>query len=234
MDFAQVKDIKITEGNVIKIVDSANRILWQKSSVTPTTKNVILTFTSTADTTVNVYYTESSYNSSTPDMTISLTANQKKTTDTGKEEIYKFTFTSPESITEAGVTGTLLTCKELFSSCMYLSTLDLTKLNTSKVTDMSKMFYITYSLTSLDVSSWDTSNVTTMSNMFEGSWIQTLDVSAWNTNNVENMDNMFNSADKLTTIGAVDTASGWQHKPNSFRGMFTWAMKISPKPSWWP
>ena len=54
----------------------------------------------------------------------------------------------------------------MFSSCSNLTSLDVSKFDTSKVTNMERMFYGCRSLTSLDVSKFDTSQVTNMSDMF--------------------------------------------------------------------
>ena len=77
-------------------------------------------------------------------------------------------------------------------------------LDTSKVTDMSFMFFYqstTSKLTSLDVSSFDTSNVTDMSWMFSSlREITNLDVSHFNTSKVIDMSSMFYCTSKLTTL----------------------------------
>ena len=75
------------------------------------------------------------------------------------------------------------------------------KLNTSNVTNMSRMFYNCYNLTLLDLSNWDTSNVTNMNNMFYNcSKLTTLDVSNWDTNNVTNMCSMFEDCNRLKSL----------------------------------
>ncbi len=80
-------------------------------------------------------------------------------------------------------------------------TMNLAKLDTSRVTNMSYMFFDCSSLTNLDVSNFDTSKVTNMSWMFDGcSLLTSLDVSNFNTNNVTNMDSMFWSCSKLTNL----------------------------------
>jgi surface protein len=59
---------------------------------------------------------------------------------------------------------------------------------------MSGMFYDCSSLLSLpDISKWDTSNVSDMSCMFSGckQLLSLPDISKWNTSNVTNMRNMF-------------------------------------------
>lgn len=79
--------------------------------------------------------------------------------------------------------------------------IDTSKLDTSRVTDMSYMFYETSNLRSLDVSSWDTSKVKNMSNMFaQASGLTSLNVSNWDTRNVRNMLSMFRDASSLTSL----------------------------------
>ena len=51
----------------------------------------------------------------------------------------------------------------MFSLCNRLTSLDVSKFDTSNVTDMNFMFFCCSSLTSLDVSKFDTSKVTNMS-----------------------------------------------------------------------
>ena len=78
--------------------------------------------------------------------------------------------------------------------------IDLSTLNTSKVTDMSGMFYDD-SISSLDLSSFDTSNVENMSEMFYGmNIISTLDVSNFNTSKVKDMSYMFENVRKVTEL----------------------------------
>ena len=73
--------------------------------------------------------------------------------------------------------------------------------NTSKVTDMSIMFYDCRGLTSLDVSNFDTSNVTDMSYMFDNcNSLTSLDLRNFNTSNVNNMSLMFTNCRSLTSL----------------------------------
>ena len=71
---------------------------------------------------------------------------------------------------------------------------------TSEVTYMSSMFYNASSLTSLDASNWDTSKVTDMSGMFYSTGLATIDASGWDTSSVTNMQYMFHNAASLTTL----------------------------------
>lgn len=70
--------------------------------------------------------------------------------------------------------------------------MDVSRFDTSKVTNMSEMFFLCEKLESLNVSSFNTSNVTDMSMMFYGCHsLPTLDVSGFDVSNVENMSEMF-------------------------------------------
>ena len=98
--------------------------------------------------------------------------------------------------------GTVLPkkCYGLFKD-FYCTSIDLSNADTSKVTDMSDMFYGCSQLTDLDVSGFDTSNVTDMSRMF-GSCVKlsSIDLSSFDTSNVTNMSDMFNYCTSLTTL----------------------------------
>ena len=82
-----------------------------------------------------------------------------------------------------------------------MTSIDLSALDTSQVTDMIGMFATCSSLTSLDVSSFDTSNVTTMTWMFsECSSLTSLDLSSFDTSNVSYMNYMFARCSSLTNL----------------------------------
>lgn len=189
------------------------------STTTPITivdikdKQVKLTFTANKDTSVDVYFTKESYDNKKPDDTISLTANKEKITIYDRENIYTFvldkknleTYDDNSAITSAKIEGALLNCRDLFYGGYYLTSLDLTKFDTSKVTNMSGMFQHCSSLISLDLSNFNTSNVTDMSYMFNGcSALTSLDLSNFNTSKVTIMENMFAYCDKLTSLDVTN------------------------------
>ena len=97
----------------------------------------------------------------------------------------------------------------LFFNCNSLTSLDLSNFDTSQVTNMNSMFNACLSLTTLDLSNFDTSNVTDMMNMFRVCLsLTTLDLSNWDTSNVTDMYAMFYECNKLTTIiGSLDMSS---------------------------
>ena len=98
----------------------------------------------------------------------------------------------------------------MFSGCSSLTSLDLSGLDTSKVTQMGAMFYECKSLESLDVSGFDTSNVTMMGSMFcECRSLTSLDVSGFETSNVNNMSFMFYGCNSLSNldVSGFDTSN---------------------------
>ena len=98
-------------------------------------------------------------------------------------------------------TSEVTNMSEMFSGCSSLTSLDVSKFDTSKVTDMGGMFDSCSSLTSLDVSKFDTSKVINMASMFsECSSLPSLDVSKFDTSEVTNMNQMFSGCSSLTSL----------------------------------
>ena len=82
-----------------------------------------------------------------------------------------------------------------------MTSIDLSALDTSEVTNMSHMFYECRGLTSIDVSIFDTSKVTDMSGMFETcNYLTSLDLSNFDTSKVTNMSYMFGVCNHLTSL----------------------------------
>ncbi len=95
----------------------------------------------------------------------------------------------------------------MFCYCNSLVELDLNSWNTSKVTDMSLMFYmgiessVKSALTKLSISKFDTSNVTTMDRIFAGLiQLTSLDLSGFNTSNVTDVHGMFQQCRLLESL----------------------------------
>ena len=99
-------------------------------------------------------------------------------------------------------TSNITDMSRMFYSCDKVKLLDVSGFNTSKVTDMSNMFYGCRSLTSLDLSNFNTSNVIDMSYMFSSLnyGVQSLDLSNFNTSKVTNMSYMFSYSQGLKTL----------------------------------
>ena len=91
-------------------------------------------------------------------------------------------------ITTLSDDGVVELIHDFYQSNPDIDSWDLSKWDTSNVTNMSYMFDRCYALESLDVSSWDTLSVTDMWRMFcNCSSLTSLDVSSWDTSNVTNM-----------------------------------------------
>lgn len=92
-------------------------------------------------------------------------------------------------------------CDSMFYNCNKLTDLDLSKFDTSQVTNMNAMFHSCGSLTSLNVSKFDTSQVTITYNMFYGCRSLTdLDVSNFDTSNLKSCGGMFGGCNSLTSL----------------------------------
>ena len=86
------------------------------------------------------------------------------------------------------------------------TSMDVVKLDTSSVTNMSKMFCNCYKLANLDLSGWDFSNVTNMKGTFCNCYgLASLDVSSWGTSSVTDMNSMFGNCSSLASLDV----SGW-------------------------
>ena len=113
-------------------------------------------------------------------------------TDTNTE----VTITGLENL-DTGLTNNM---NKMFYSCKAIS-LNISKFDTSNVTNMETMFKGCSSLTELDVSNFDTSSVTNMQNMFNNcSRLTSLDLSDFDTEKVINMVSMFFGCTNLTTL----------------------------------
>ena len=89
----------------------------------------------------------------------------------------------------------------MFHAVTDLTTLDLSKFNTSNVTNMSYMFAEMHSLTTLILSNFNTSQVTNMQYMFSDMHeLTTLNLSNFNTSKVTDMSDMFSGMVNLTSL----------------------------------
>ena len=96
---------------------------------------------------------------------------------------------------------------DLFSGYNQTSSLDLTSLDTSNVTNMSKMFS-SCGATSINLSNFNTSKVTNMLGMFYNSKATTLDLSSFDTSKVTNMSSMFSySKATILDLSSFDTSN---------------------------
>ena len=112
-------------------------------------------------------------------------------------------FTNKQNVkTVIAEEGTILpeNCGGLFTYYQYCTSIDLSKADTSRVTNMNSMFNCCRALTSLDLSGFDTSKVTDMSAMFaDCEALAFLNVSSFDTSKVTNMNGMFYDCRKLAS-----------------------------------
>ena len=102
------------------------------------------------------------------------------------------------------------------------------KLNTSKVTDMTRMF-AGATKANPDVSQWDTSKATAMGGMFDGATSANPDVSNWNVSKVIHMSLMFQGAK-----AAKPNVSNWNvSRADHMNHMFEGATSANPNVSNW-
>ena len=102
------------------------------------------------------------------------------------------------------------TCANMFRENDNIIKIDLSKFDSSKVTDTSSMFYKCGRLEELNLQNFDTSSVTDMHQMFLGcSSIVSLDLSSLDTSNVINMSALFDYDFKLVSVdlSSFDTSS---------------------------
>ena len=108
---------------------------------------------------------------------------------------------------------------QLFKDANSAADLDLSKFDTSLVTDMTEMFNNVYTLSSLDLSHFDTRNVTSMKDIFNNDNALTdLNISSFNTSKVKDMSGMFTYCYGLTSI---DVSNFDTSKVESMQSMFS-------------
>ena len=126
-------------------------------------------------------------------------------TDKDNNSLYEISIGSENGSVEANTNGS-----GMFAYLDNVSTLDLSGLDTSNMTNMTYMFYNSKSLTNIDVSGFNTSKVVNMGYMFNGcSNLKSIDVSNFNTNKVTDMAGMFEKCSLLTylDLSSFDTSN---------------------------
>lgn len=93
---------------------------------------------------------------------------------------------------------------KMFYNCYKLNSLNLSQFNTGNVEKMNEMFYNCHGLNSLDLSAFNTAKENNMYRMFYYCFAKTIDLSSFNTANVENMDEMFAGASSVVNIYTSD------------------------------
>ena len=93
------------------------------------------------------------------------------------------------------------TCYCMFNYMENIIKIDASKFDTSKVTDMTAMFYQCTSLTSINLNNWNTSSVGNMVDMFSGcSSLISLNLGNFDTQKVTNFGSMFSDCSNMKTL----------------------------------
>ena len=90
----------------------------------------------------------------------------------------------------------------MFYYCQRFANPDFSNFDTSKVTNMNSMFYYCEAFTTLDLSNFDTHLVDNMRYMFYESSVTEVDLSSFDTSSVTDMESMFGWCNTLVTIYA--------------------------------
>ena len=101
--------------------------------------------------------------------------------------------------------------RNLVYCAMKLEYINVSKMNTANITNMTSMFCDAPSLVQevFDFTNWDTRNATAMNYMFDSVTVTTLDLSSFNTAKVTTMNSMFRNCFNLKNVnlGSFNTAS---------------------------
>ena len=115
---------------------------------------------------------------------------------------------------------------KMFSYCKGLTKLDVSGLDTSHVTDMDAMFAVCINLTNIPVSNFNTSKVKDMHSMFDSCFkLQSLDLSMFDTSNVTDFGYMFSGDKVMSTLHLTDNFV--TEKAKDISGIFNDCEKLS-------
>ena len=103
------------------------------------------------------------------------------------------------SVDELQYTHKIVSCTNMFLSCIAIKHINTMNFDTSNVTSMTNMFH-DCRVPSLDVSNFNTSKVTNMNEMFRMMDIKTLDIRNFDMSNVNNVTRMFYCSRQLEEI----------------------------------
>lgn len=129
--------------------------------------------------------------------------------DTSNGTAFISTFENCSSLKELDLSGWKVELASslayMFHNCTSLASVgNIGVWNTSKIENLTNMFYYCKALTSLDLSNWNTSSVTRVQNMFWGcSSLTSLNLTGWDTTNITTATGMFCYCEKLSKIEGI-------------------------------
>ena len=97
-------------------------------------------------------------------------------------------------------TKNVVNMSRMFAGCRKLENIDLSSWDTSNVTDTNAMFTQCDSLTNINLKGWNTSNVTNMTAMFCANGLTSIDLSEFDTSKVTSYGGMFSGSSQLNSI----------------------------------
>ena len=174
-------------------------IITKKDNIVPTTATESWDISEAGDGSVMAYVEDDGSGNSTYKVTI----GGKGGIIANESMVYYFAgFDKMTSIDLSALdTSEVTNMSRMFQDCSSLTNLDVSNFDTSQVTDMGGMFKNCRNLTSLDVRNFDTSKVTDMRFMFSDcSSLTSLDVSNFDTSQVTDMSWMFCYCSSLTSL----------------------------------
>ena len=125
-------------------------------------------------------------------------------TDKDNNNLYEVSIGSENGSLEANTNGS-----GMFAYLDNVDTLDLTGLDTSNMTSMSRMFYECSNLVDIDLSSFNTSKVTNMGSLFNScSNLTSINITNFDTSNVTEMSGMFRYCSSLTNLDLSNFSTG--------------------------
>ena len=125
-------------------------------------------------------------------------------TDEDNNSLYEISIGSENGSLKANTNGS-----GMFAYLDNVDTLDLTGLDTSNMTSMSRMFYGCSNLVDIDLSSFNTSKVTNMGSLFDScSNLTSINITNFDTSNVTEMFGMFRYCSSLTNLDLSNFSTG--------------------------
>lgn len=116
----------------------------------------------------------------------------------------------------------------LFSWCEYLTKIDLSNIDMSKIKDISGMFSYMTSMRQFDLRGVDVSNIIKMDDLFGNcESAEVIDITGWDTSKCKNFNFMFHACNNLREVkGVIDASSVEYHRSSDTIDLTGWGGKL--------